>query len=151
MGRKNILILKKLHSLLFFLLFSLAGHSQVNQYINPADPTFRGKYENLVFDNKFVLLATADLTNNYYIADFSKLSSQFEKVYFLTLIFTSDKIVNIDGDLTHERIWFLANRKYPEKEIMPDFDKYRDQTLKKNAMLSEGDKAKWLSENDKYK
>ena len=74
------------------------------QYINPADPAFRAKYESLVFNDKFVLLAESDNNNNYYIADFSKFKSRFEKIYFLNLVFQSEKIVNLEGNLEHQQV-----------------------------------------------
>ena len=139
--------------LFLFVLFVFPAYTQTtrDKYINLADPAFRSKYETLVFNDKFVLLAESDRTNNYYIADFSKFKSRFEKVYFLNLVFKSEKIVNLEGDLKQQRIWFLANKQYPVKEITGLFDELKGTTVSISTAYSEEEKAGWLKENDKYK
>jgi hypothetical protein len=119
--------------------------------INPGDPAFREKFSHVNFDGKFSRMAVIDAVNNYYMADFSMFPIKFEKVYFLSLIFTCGKIVNIDADLTQDRLWFLANRKYPVKEINDLFDELKEKTLKQSAGMSDEQKAKWMKDNDKYK
>jgi hypothetical protein len=151
MRRKGFFIHRRLYFILLLFFIGSQAISQEVAHINPADPQFRAKYETLSFDNKFVLLAESDPTNNYYIADFSTFSSKFEKVYFLSLVFTSRKIVNIDGDLNQDRIWFLSNKKFSEKETIQEFETLKEQTLKAASGMTEEAKAKWLSENDKYK
>ena len=121
------------------------------KYINPADPVFRAKYESLVFNDKFVLLAESDNNNNYYIADFSKLKSRFEKIYFLNLVFQSDKIVNMEGNLEEERIWFLADKQYEVNNIFTLFDELKEKTLSASTAYSVEEKNTWLKANDKYK
>jgi hypothetical protein len=144
-------IVKNVFCIFILYLFAFQSLSQENKYINPDDPEFRAKYNHLIFNDKFVLLAETDQTNNYFIADFSKLTSKFEKVYFLNLVFGSDKIVNIDGDLSHDRIWFLANHKYSEMEIIANFNDLKDKTLKAKIELTENEQKSWLLKNDKVK
>ena len=138
--------------LIFLLLIFPACAQEIGEkYINPADPQFLAKYNHLQFNDKFVLLAESDATNNYYIADFSKLKSRFEKVFFLNLTFQTQKLVNLTADLSTERIWFLANHQYSEKEIIALFIRLEEQTEKKNVDLTEDEKKGWLKDNDKYK
>ncbi|MEI6899018.1 MAG: hypothetical protein WCL00_04010 [Bacteroidota bacterium] len=145
----------KIFSILIVLLvlFNFPAFTQesTEKYINPSDPAFTAKYDHLQFNDKFVLLAEFDAANNYFITDFSRLESRFEKVYFLNLTYGTPKIVNLHADLTQNRIWFLSNRKNPEKEIILLFDDLKDQTQKKSSTMNDVDKNIWLKEHDKYK
>lgn len=134
-------------------IFVTAAYTQGVQekYINPGDPAFRAKYEWLVFADKFVLLAESDNNNNYYIADFSKFKSRFGKIYFLNLVFQSEKIVNMEGNLEQKRIWFLANKQYEVKNILTLFDELKEKTVSASTSYSDEEQNTWLKANDKYK
>lgn len=142
----------------FFLLVTLlltgqaiTAQTQENPEINPSDPAFRLKFENTDFHGKFSVLVLNDKTNNYYLVDFSKLKGKYEKVYFLSLVFKNDKIVNIDSDLSQDKIWFLSDKGNPAEEINSIFQNLKDQTIKSSNTLPEDQKANWLLANDKYK
>jgi hypothetical protein len=49
------------------------------------------------------------------------------------------------------KIWFLASKKYQEKEILAIFERLKDKTLQMGKRFTEPEKDKWLIENDKYK
>ena len=119
--------------------------------INPGDPTFRMKYENVDFHGKFSVQVLSDSTNNYYLVDFSKFRDKYEKVFFMSLIFQEGKVVDLDGDFTHDKIWFLSDLKYSIKEINGLFQDLKDKVIKNSDMLSDVQKAEWLRTNDKYK
>ena len=138
---------------LLVLLFNLPAFTQesAEKYINPADPSFTAKYDHLQFNDKFVILAESDAANNYFITDFSRLESRFEKVYFLNMTYGTSKIVNLHADLTQKRIWFLAKKLYTVEEIKSVFTDLLDQTRKKSSSLSDNEKNTWLKEHDKYK
>jgi hypothetical protein len=140
---------------LFLILATYAGNASGQQmdgkYINPKDPEFRKKYEQANFDGKFAILAETDETNNYFIADFSQLPSKFEKVFFLNLVFKNDKLVNIDSDVTQVKIWFLASKRYQQKEILAIFDRLKEKTTSAGKSFTEPEKEQWLLKNDKYK
>lgn len=150
MKQKSVLFLRALYVISLVLALPLNLLSQ-EKYINPADPQFRQQYDSMVFGDKFVLLAESDQTNNYFIADFSKFSSKFEKVYFLSLVFPSKNVVNIDGDLSHDRIWFLANKKYSSEEVIKELLEDKEKSISFAASLTEDEKNNWLKTNDKYK
>ena len=129
----------------------LRAQEPVSASIHPEDPAFREKFSQLNFDGKFSTLAVVDAVNNYYMADFTKFPVKFEKVYFLSLVFSCGKIVNIDPDLNQDRIWFLANKRYSVKEINQLFDEMKEKTLKQSAGMTDEQKARWMEDNDKYK
>lgn len=118
--------------------------------INPADPAFRAQYKDLAFGDHFVLKVISDEKNNYYIVDFSKLPTRFEKVYFMNLVFKKDKIVNIDSDISQSQVWFLASESCQVSTVEELMDSLRNETVKANASFSEDQREKWLKENDKY-
>ena len=137
--------------LMILLTFSFVrGQEAKTSTINPEDPAFREKFSHLNFDGKFYLLAIKDAVNNYYMADFTQLPQKFERVYFILLVNKSDKIVSIDSDLSQDRVWFMVNNKYSDKEAGVRFDQLRDQTLKASATMTEEEKASWMLKNDKF-
>ncbi len=140
--------------ILCFLLLTgtvLFGQESSVEDINPADPAFIEKYEHVDFAGKFAVLVLSNETNNYYMADFTLLPTRFEKVYFLNLVFAGGKIVNIDSDISHKKVWFFSNRVNEKSEILGLFDQLRDKTLKAKATFTDQQKSDWLKKNDKYK
>jgi hypothetical protein len=138
------------------MVFLFSGFSVMAQMadapeINPKDPAFRQKYENIDLKGKFSTQVLNDQTNNYYVVDFSGLKEKYDKVFFLSLVFQDGKVVNIDSDLAQDRIWFLSNVKYAPSEINGLFIKLKEKTIKSSSLLSDEQKAAWLLENDKYK
>jgi len=118
--------------------------------INPEDPAFRAKYKDISFGGHFIIDVLSDEKNNYYIVDFSKLPSRFEKVYFMNLVFKKDKIVNIDSDITQQQVWFLAARMFSVTSVEEIVNSLKAETDKVNASFTDEEKVKWLQENDKY-
>jgi hypothetical protein len=119
--------------------------------VDPSDPAFRAGYAGISFGDQFSLMVISDATNNYYIVDFSKLPTKFQKVYFMNLIFGEKKVVNIDSDLSQERIWFLSNRNTPEEEVTNLFLSLKQKTDEKSAGMSAAEQEAWLKSNNKYK
>jgi hypothetical protein len=148
--KKQTLIQRSFLMILLFLGLTALGQEESQVYINPADPAFIEKYKNVDFDGKFAVSPVSDNANNYYMVDFSKLASKFEKVYFLNLIFKGGEAVNIDGDLSKDRIWFLSNRKYSTKDIFILFDQLKAKAEKANSSFTEQEKSAWMKSNDKY-
>lgn len=135
----------------FWLMVAAAGSVSQEVYVDPKDPAFRAKYENIDLAGKFSALALSDDQNNYYMADFTQLEGKFEKVWFLNLVFKGDKVVNIDPDIHQERVWFLAVKAIPEKTVNDYLLSLKEKTLKASATYSEEEKSEWLQKNDKYK
>jgi hypothetical protein len=141
-------------SFLMVLLFSgieLFAQSSGQPEINPADPAFRKQYDNIDFKGNFSVVVLNDNTNNYFLVDFSKLRDKYEKVYFLTLSYKEGKIVNLDGDLSHDKIWFSSNKQNSVDEINRLLLDIKEKTLKSSSSLSAEGKTDWLRENDKFK
>ena len=139
---------------ILLILFSfnfVRAQESVHASINPEDPAFREKFSTLDFDKRFYLLAVTDEVNYYYMADFTQFSDKFERVYFINLVYQSDKIVNIDHDLSQPRIWFLVNKKYSKKEIGEEFDLLKDKTLKASSSMTTEEKNAWMMKNEKFK
>lgn len=127
-----------------------AQEASINE-IDLSNPEFRTQFIPLEFKGKFAQLVTADTTNNYFIVDMTHFQSKFEKIWFLTLIFSSEKIVSFDSGIGQEQLWFLAHRLYSEKEILEEFTAIKEKTLKESSQLTESEKSEWMKINDKYK
>jgi hypothetical protein len=119
--------------------------------IDPGDASFIQKYENFDFKGQFAVLIEQYDPNNYFLIDFSKLSTRFERVYFMNLSFTNYKIVNVDPDISKNKICFMSNKLNSEKEVIAIFDELKKKTSIVADTWSEAEKSKWLNENDKYK
>jgi hypothetical protein len=132
-------------------LFPLAALLAQDVYINPADPAFRAKYKDVDFAGRFSVLAVSDQDNNYYMVDFTKLPTKFEKVYFINLVFKGGKAVNIDSDLSQERVWFLAVKSTKEQSVHDYFLDLKKKTEDAAAAFTAEEQAGWLKKNDKYK
>jgi hypothetical protein len=141
-----------LFCILMILLITgfVRGQETSASSINPEDPAFREKFSHLTFGGKFYILAVKDAVNNYYMADFTQLPGKFERVYFISLVNKQDKIVSIDSDLSQDRVWFMVNNKYSDKEAGTWFNQLRDETLKATSALSAEEKAAWMLKNDKF-
>jgi hypothetical protein len=138
---------------LFFLgITGTASAQQATEVqIEPSNPAFQETYRNFDFRGKFSARVLQDTENNYFLVDFSKLTVKYEKVYFMNLSFNEGRIVNLDGDLSHDKIWFGANRKYPEQDILNLFTELKDKTEHSSQALDSEQKSAWLKANDKYK
>jgi hypothetical protein len=147
--------MKKVHFCsILFILFSISfvrAQDRVHASINPEDPAFREKFSTLDFDKKFYLLAVTDEVNYYYMADFTQMPDKFERVYFINLVYQSDKIVNIDHDLSQSRVWFLVNKKYSKKEVGEEFDLLKDKTITASSTMTKEEKNAWMMKNEKFK
>ncbi len=138
----------------FLLLgFSARVSAQQNDetVIDPGNPSFQATYRNFDFKGNFAATAIHGDVNNYFLVDFSKLTGKFEKVYFMSLSFGEPRIVNIDSDLSHDKIWFQANKSYREPDILHLFVTLKEKTDQYSKTLTDEQKASWLKANDKYK
>ena len=133
------------------ILFSGIVTRAQQEAIDPHDSVFIKKYAGFNFKDKFAVPIGRYEVNNYFLLDFTKLKSRFEKVYFMNLCFTVNKLINIDPDIAKTRVCFMANKKYDENEIITQFDELIKQTSVINSTWSQDEKNKWLKANDKYK
>ena len=91
-----------------FILFAALTIRAQKEGINPGDPSFNKKYENFDFKGQFAVLVYKTGDYNYLLLDFSKFSTRFERIYFMNLSFTSDKLINIDSDIAKNEVWFKS-------------------------------------------
>jgi len=133
------------------LYFSMIGIWAQSGAIHPGDLGFRQKYADFDFKGQFAGVIDRDGVNNYFLLDFSKLASRFERVYFMNLTFDSYQLVNIDPIVTEDRICFMANEKYDKNEQLSIFEELKNKTTKIAATWSGDEKVRWLKKNDKYK
>jgi len=135
---------------LLLLFFGTSLKAQ-DVYINPQDSSFRAPFEKIEFGERFSVLAISDANNNYYIADFTQLPSRFEKVWFMEQIFKDDQVVNIDGDLEHRHIWFMAKKGVAADVVEEYFSALKKKCLEKSSQWTEAEKTEWMKKNNKYK
>jgi hypothetical protein len=118
--------------------------------IDPADPAFRARYASIPFKDHFSLKVASDKSNNYYIVDFGSLASRFQKVWFLNQVFSQHRVINIDSDITQDRVWFMASNQYPEKDVQELFLNLKKRTEEQSASMTKEEQEAWLKKNDKY-
>lgn len=148
---KNNHLIKIVLLFTVFLFLSVKGiHAQGFIY-DPGDTILLKSAESFDFKGKFVVRYANDEKNRYYLADFSKFSGRFEKVFFMNQVFTEQRIVNIDGDISKNQVWFLASIIYPESDIVALFEQLKKETEEKARGMSQAEMEWWLKQNDKYK
>ncbi|MEI6435721.1 MAG: hypothetical protein WCP32_12810 [Bacteroidota bacterium] len=132
-----------------FLITVFSGWTQ--DRIPPNDPAYLDRYAGYNFNSRFFALINSDDLSAYYLVDFSKLPSRFERVYFMNLSFSADEIVNVRVDADRNIVCFKALFKYKETEIKKVFDDLKQKTNDVNTSWTSDKKTEWLKENDKYK
>lgn len=146
---------KSLLPFFVLLFFAFAGKMTAQDYhgvqFDLRDSRFLELFKDFDFKGNFAVKAFTDETRNYYLVDFDLLPGKFEKVYFMTLAFQENRIVNVDGDLTHRQIWFSAYPQYTEKEVLDLFNMLRTKTVQVSTAWTDAEKNDWLKSNDKYK
>lgn len=139
--------------ILFFSLIFIARLtvSAQNFSIQPDDPAFISKYENFDFKGKFAATVFKDEANSYFLLDFSKLTSRFDRVYFLNLSFSATELINIDPSVTKDKVCFMSNEKYNEVDVLKVFDELNIRVAGISNSWPDNQKSEWLKDNDKYK
>ncbi len=137
-------------AMILFLLPAVRLMAQ-DIYVNPQDPAFRAQYDTVQFGDRFSVCVLSDSGHDYYLVDFARLADQFERVYFMNLVFRGDQVVNLDGDLEQDHIWFSAMKGSPVQEINSYFLKLKRKCEQASASFSEHEKTEWMNKNNKYK
>jgi hypothetical protein len=136
---------------LFVMLVALLTVRAQEVGVTPGDPAFMEKYAKFDFKGKFAAAIDKDAANNYFLLDFSKLPARFERVYFMNLSFSSDKLVNIDPDIAKSRVCFMSSNKFTVDEVIKTLDEIKEKVSSVASSWPEDKKSTWLKENDKYK
>jgi hypothetical protein len=104
-------------------------------------------YDNISFGDSFFKIAETDERSDYYVVDLSKLSSEFQKAFFISLTFAEPKIVRIDAD-NNNMAWFKANKVFTQTEIAQLFLSLNQRAISADSM-TEAEKNEWLNRNGK--
>lgn len=121
-----------------------------NGQFDPSDPAVNSLYSRIDFQGKFAVRITDAGRNNYFLADFTRLPGRFEKIWFMNLVHHDDIVVSADRDIAGERVWFMADRRYSDKEVTERMDELLKQTLDESSRMSAEEKESYLKKNDKY-
>ena len=130
---------------------SMSGAIRAQQFVQFDDPAFRAKYVTFEFGNHFSAYIQSDDVNNYFLVDFTRLTTRFQKIWFINLTFGEKKIVNIDSDLNKGYVCFVANKRFSSGEIEKLFDDLLEKTTRASAEMTVEKQSEWLRNNDKYK
>lgn len=101
------------------------------------------------FGNAYYLLTNSDDVNNFYVVDFSKFPSNFEKIYFKNLVYKNKVIVSIDSDLTKGTAKFQSNKIYDTAIVKKNFDEMVEKTINANTTMDALQKEEWIKKNTK--
>ena len=126
-------------------LAAQCGHPAV-----PSDTGSREWINQIRFDGSLAKKVCSDSVRDYYLMDLTKFSCRFELLWFMNLVFQDDKLVNIDPNVDHDRMWFTAVRRYPEQEILEVFGSLFRRAQERTGQLSLQEQENWLKRNDKY-
>ena len=80
----------------------------------------------------------------------TRLTSRFEKVYFMMLTFGDKRIISITSDISKEQMWFKSNNINPVGDILTLFNQLKEKTALASAWMTGTQQAEWLKSNDKY-
>lgn len=137
--------------LCLFITSTAFPQDESNGAIDPHEPGFREQFNHVDFGGNLALRVAGDTTNNYFILDLTRFNSKFDKVWFIYRIFHEEKPVLIDSDISSDRLWFSANRRYNENDVLDLFLKLKLATDEVSGRMTEEEKGEWMKTNDKYK
>lgn len=136
---------------LFFLLLVISGIQVFSQQATfSGDPEPRLVFSQGDFGDRFAVLADYDREYNYFVTDLTKMSSRFQKVYFLNLAFADQQVISLDSDLSKDQLWFKVPVALTEQEAVCKFDDLRAESAKAETGMTEGERQKWLAGHDKF-
>ena len=94
-------------------------------------------------------LSKSDANNYYYEIDLSKFSTQFEKYYFMSLVYKNGVLVSVDSDLSKSKIQIMGNIAHTEQKIIENIEDVIYKTVSANTSFTAQDKQNWLTSNTK--
>ncbi len=128
---------------LFMGFFSLSANAQQDLF-DTQTAVVTEKYMNFDFGDKFAVKAETDFVYNYYLLDFTKLTSDFQLGYFLELISKTDEVGIPSHGINKKKSWIEADKMYDEKYILKLINTLKQQTDDKDNSLNETNKANWI-------
>jgi hypothetical protein len=141
----------KRFSNILLLLFILTVYNGFGQQVIPSsEPELKFHFDQKDFGDKFCVAADNDDTYNYFVINLEKLPDRFEKIYFLNLVYSNNKVVNIDGEIDKSQLWFKSYYKNTEDDIICLMNDMKKETHNVSLDMSETDKKAWMAKYDKY-
>lgn len=128
----------------------LVAQQETGMVADPTDPAFRSRFQDVSFGDAVAVKVLEDANRSYFLADMTMFPTRFEKITFLNLVFVDDILVNMDPDLSQERMWFMAFSSFPEADILLRFEELKEKTLQANREMTSAEKEAWLEIHDKY-
>jgi hypothetical protein len=149
-----ILIRKAMkNSLLFVLLIGInmtvIAQSGVTVPFNSSAGI--AEYAGYDLKDRFAACIAGDSIHDYYLVDLARFESRFEKVYFMNLTFSVKELINLDPDLSRDRVLFMVVKTPSAENLVGELEKIHDQVNDTVKAWPAGRKSAWLNENDKYK
>jgi len=145
--------MKKVFLILFLFLWILPAMNLLSAQeveFNPSDSAFHARYAAIDMQGGFCMMVFTGERKNYYLADFSMLPDRFDKIWFMNLVFRDTIVVNADGAIDRERVWFTAGNIYPDKEVMARMNALLRETQRTSQAMPAVEKMDYLRLNDKY-
>jgi len=102
------------------------------------------------FEEDFVKLVDEQREYDYYAVDLSKLPSDFEKVYFVSLSGKKQELIPVNSDLDGEVLWFKSYYANKPDDIICMIDDLKTEVKMANREFSQEKKDELISFNAKY-
>lgn len=135
--------MKKFIIIIFILIASNAVFSQ--DFVDRIEDTPNC---GLDFKNYYKCL-NSDSTFHFIEINLASFPSQFEKKFFINLVYQNKAIVSIDSDLSKEKINVKSNRNNSWEFIKKNLEGIICRTYNANQNFTQIDKQNWLEKNTK--
>lgn len=134
-----------------FLAFAAFYAVSAQNAPQPGEPGFLEQYAHYDFKGNFSAVIKSDPASNYYLLDFSMLSTRFEKIYFMNKSFSVNEVVNLGYESGKNIVCFKSSTSYPVNEVTAKFNHLLKDTKEISRTWDTAAQSDWLLKNDKYK
>lgn len=111
--------------------------------------TIDTKKQDFYFGEKQFLFVQADEVNNFFVVDFSKFNSDFEKFYFKDLVFKNKTLSSIDAGINRKTAWFQSAKVYTQAVAETEIEKLINETKRASSVFSEEQKTEMMKKHKK--
>jgi hypothetical protein len=127
------------------------GQSTGNAAMNSQPRSVPLVFDQQEFAGRFSVMSQSDENYDYYVIDLTRFNDHFERVYFMSLTYEDNRIVNLDPDLDKDQTWFKVYYTHKEPEITCLFNDLKEKTVEMAKKMSPAEKSTWLVVHDKFK
>lgn len=144
--------MKILLSLVLFFWISLTM-AQENEMISPCGSAegIELIYDQQDFQGRFAVLVLHKGEYDYYVIDQTQLTERFEKIYFLNLAYSENRLISIDHSIDKDQLWIKSFNQNNEREVLDVLTDMKADTQKAFLRMTDAEKSVWLSKYDKFK